>query len=149
MCELCAGDKISHCSGSDPYANFDGAFKCLINEGDVAFLKHTTIEEMTESENYNGPSKHNFKLLCPNGFTANIDSYKNCNWGYVSAHAVVTTSAASPRRKLMFQKFLSVSFNFHILEYLSKDFLIFFKCCFSFKMALQVCIHNLKICMLA
>lgn len=112
MCELCAGDKSTYCSGSDPYANFEGAFQCLINGADVAFLKHTTVEEMTESEDYKGPSKHMYKLLCPNGFTANVDSYKNCNWGYVPAHAIVTTSAASPRRKLQFQKFLSVSFSF-------------------------------------
>lgn len=108
MCELCAGQKGTYCSGSDPYANFDGAFQCLVNGGEVAFLKHTTFDEMSGSEDYNGPSKNMYKLLCPNGFTASIDSYNSCNWGYVPAHAVVTTSAASPRRKRQFQELLSV-----------------------------------------
>lgn len=112
MCELCAGEKSIHCSGSDPYANFDGAFNCLVNGGgEVAFLKHSTVDEMTSSENYAGPSKHMFKLVCPNGFTSSIDNYKNCNWGHVPAHAVVTTSAVSPQRKKQFQMFLSVGFS--------------------------------------
>ncbi|KFM64915.1 Melanotransferrin, partial [Stegodyphus mimosarum] len=107
MCELCVGDKSTHCSGSDPYANFDGAFNCFINRGDIAFLKHTTVDEMTSSRDYRGPSKNKLKLVCPNGFMAPIDSYKNCNWGYVPANAVVTTSAALPERKIQYQDFLS------------------------------------------
>ncbi|XP_054721697.1 melanotransferrin-like [Uloborus diversus] len=109
MCDLCAGDTGTRCTGSDPYANFDGAFQCFVNGSDIAFLKHTTVDEMTSSLSYRGPNKNSFKLLCPNGFTASIDSYKNCNWGYVPAHAVVATSAASPERKLQFQKFLSLA----------------------------------------
>lgn len=109
MCDLCAGDKGTRCSGSDPYANFDGAFKCFINGSDIAFLKHTTIDEMTSLESYRGPRKTQFKLICPTGFTANIDSYQSCNWGYVPSHAVVTTSAAHPDRKRLYQRFLTVS----------------------------------------
>ncbi|XP_015924816.1 transferrin 2 [Parasteatoda tepidariorum] len=109
MCDLCVGDKTTKCSGSDPYADFDGAFNCLISGSDIAFLKHTTMDEMTSSEDYRGPRKNLFKLVCPNGATANIDSYKTCNWGFVPAHAVVTSSAASPEQKRFYQKFLSMA----------------------------------------
>ncbi|GFR00340.1 ovotransferrin [Trichonephila clavata] len=107
MCDLCAGDKSTRCSGSDPYANFDGAFNCFANGGDIAFLKHTTVDEMTSSQSYKGPHKNQLKLICPTGFTASVDSYKSCNWGYVPSHAVVTTSATHPERKYLYQRFLT------------------------------------------
>lgn len=50
LCELCTG-KIpgGKCTNADPYAGFEGAFRCLVEKGDVAFLKHTTVAEMTSS----------------------------------------------------------------------------------------------------
>lgn len=47
MCEICAGRGGDRCSGNDPYANYDGAFRCLEKDGEIAFLKHTTIHEAT------------------------------------------------------------------------------------------------------
>lgn len=51
MCVLCAS-KISgqKCTWSDPYAGDEGAFKCLIESGDIAFLRHTTVLEMVKDE---------------------------------------------------------------------------------------------------
>lgn len=47
LCQLCTG-KIpgGRCTDADPYAGYDGAFKCLLDVGHVAFLKHATIEEL-------------------------------------------------------------------------------------------------------
>lgn len=40
------------CTHRDPYAGFEGAFRCLLEAGDVAFLKHTTISEMINSKEF-------------------------------------------------------------------------------------------------
>lgn len=47
MCTICAS-KVSgqKCTSSDPYAGDEGAFKCLIETGDIAFLRHTIVLEM-------------------------------------------------------------------------------------------------------
>lgn len=48
LCELCIGAVPGgKCTSADPYAGFEGAFKCLVESGDIAFLKHTTVQEMT------------------------------------------------------------------------------------------------------
>jgi len=110
MCSLCsAGNpKKSKCSGSDTYANFEGAFLCLTNVGDVAFLKHTTVNQMTRDRRF---SKNNYELLCPNGGRRSVDSYQECNWGYVPSHAVVISSATLPENRLKIQNFLIESMN--------------------------------------
>jgi hypothetical protein len=50
LCKLCIG-KIpgDWCSSADPYFGFEGAFRCLVEAGEIAFLKHTTVEEMTSN----------------------------------------------------------------------------------------------------
>jgi len=50
--------------------------------------------------------------LCRDGTRRPVDEYRNCNWGQVPSHAVVTTSAQSIDRRRAFQKFLRVSFYF-------------------------------------
>lgn len=53
LCALCIG-KIpgGKCTSADPYAGFEGAFRCLLEAGDIAFLKHTTVQEMLESKQF-------------------------------------------------------------------------------------------------
>ena len=46
MCSLCR----EWCSGSDAYAGFEGAIRCLSEVGDVAFVKHTTIDSMQRQQ---------------------------------------------------------------------------------------------------
>lgn len=50
LCSLCAS-KIAgqKCTSNDPYAGYEGAFRCLVESGDIAFLKHMTVEEMIKS----------------------------------------------------------------------------------------------------
>lgn len=47
LCRLCIG-KVpgGRCTDADPYSGYEGAFKCLLEVGEVAFLKHNTIEEL-------------------------------------------------------------------------------------------------------
>lgn len=35
------------CSNADPYAGYEGAFRCLVEAGDIAFLVHNVVQEMT------------------------------------------------------------------------------------------------------
>lgn len=51
LCTLCAS-KISgqKCTWNDPYAGDEGAFRCLIEVGDIAFLRHTAVLEMVKDQ---------------------------------------------------------------------------------------------------
>lgn len=47
LCQLCAGEAIgTKCTPKDPYYGFEGAFRCLVEKGDITFLKHSTIWEI-------------------------------------------------------------------------------------------------------
>lgn len=108
MCSLCK----EHCSGSDEYAGFEGAIKCLMEAGDVAFVKHTTIglmqKQLMSIRNFGGPpvSLSDFELLCPDGRRAPLDSYRSCNLGFVPADAVVTLSSVPIAKRIRIQNFL-------------------------------------------
>ncbi|XP_054267842.1 melanotransferrin [Macrosteles quadrilineatus] len=108
LCRLCIGRVPGErCTPADPYAGFEGAFKCLVEVGEIAFLKHTTVMEMTANNlNFVGQTKDNFELLCKDGSRHPVDDFKNCNWGTVPSHAVVTTSAKSNKQRTRYQKFL-------------------------------------------
>ena len=110
MCALCSAgnpDK-SKCSGSGSFSNFEGAFECMSTVGDVAFLKHTTVNQISRFKRIN---KFDFELLCPIGGRRPIDDYKDCNWGYVPSHAVVISSATLPEERVKIQNFLYESVN--------------------------------------
>lgn len=55
LCLLCIG-KIpgGRCTDSDPYAGYDGAFRCLLEAGEVAFLKHNTVPELVAGAEFGG-----------------------------------------------------------------------------------------------
>ncbi|NXC15987.1 TRFE protein, partial [Corythaeola cristata] len=84
LCRQCKGDSKTKCSRTAPYSGYSGAFHCLKDgKGDVAFVKHTTVEENAPEE------KHEYELLCLDGSRQPVDNYKNCHWARVPAHAVV------------------------------------------------------------
>ncbi|XP_068142393.1 transferrin 2 [Drosophila tropicalis] len=107
LCTLCTG-KIpgGRCSAADPYYGYDGAFRCLLEAGDVAFLRHSTVSEMLQSAEFKSLSPNNFELLCRGGNRVPITDYRQCSWGKVPADAVVTTSARSFRDRKLYQQFL-------------------------------------------
>ncbi|XP_075426379.1 serotransferrin [Ascaphus truei] len=103
LCELCIGDARktlgnTKCSASDKeaYYGYSGAFRCLVEAGDVAFVKHTTVFENTDGKNpapwAKGLKSGDFELLCPDGTRAPVGDYKTCNLAQVPAHAIVCRS---------------------------------------------------------
>lgn len=91
MCSLCSNG----CSGSGHFAGFRGALRCLSSVGDVAFVKHTTALKSAPGL---------YELLCPDGRRMPTDQYRNCQWGYVPADAVVTLSSMSIKMRQFLQK---------------------------------------------
>ncbi|XP_033885384.3 serotransferrin-2 [Acipenser ruthenus] len=105
LCSLCAGDKKATIGGDDSkclendsesYYGYSGALRCLIEGGDVAFVKHTTVFDNTEGDNIpkwaKGYKSSDFKLLCYNGETKTVSpsDYEKCYLAKVPAHAVMT-----------------------------------------------------------
>ncbi|XP_016994047.2 transferrin 2 [Drosophila takahashii] len=107
LCTLCTG-KIpgGRCSSADPYFGYEGAFKCLLERGDVAFLRHSTVTEMLQTTEFKNLSPDTFELLCRDGRRAPINDYRQCNWGQVPADAIVTSSARSFGDRKQYQQFL-------------------------------------------
>jgi melanoma-associated antigen p97 len=93
------------CTAADPYFGFDGAFRCLMETGDVAFLKHTTVKEMIESKSFKDVSEDSLELLCKNGERMPVSEYLRCNWGMVPSNALVTSSARTINDRKQYQRF--------------------------------------------
>lgn len=53
LCRICIG-KIpgGRCTNTDPYAGYEGAFRCLLEAGEIAFVKHTTALELTQDQSF-------------------------------------------------------------------------------------------------
>ncbi|XP_043269095.1 melanotransferrin isoform X2 [Venturia canescens] len=108
LCKLCIG-KIpgGWCTNDDPYAGYEGAFRCLLEAGEIAFLVHTTVSEMTSTNfDLNSVTKDQFELLCRNGTRGRIDDFESCNWGKVPSRAIVTSSARDFQTLQLYSKFL-------------------------------------------
>ncbi|XP_010222117.1 PREDICTED: serotransferrin [Tinamus guttatus] len=84
LCRQCKGDSKTKCGRSSLYSGYSGAFLCLKDgNGEVAFVKHTTVEENAAGE------KDKYELLCLDGTRQPVDNYKTCHWARVPGHAVV------------------------------------------------------------
>lgn len=94
------------CNSQDPYIGFEGAFRCLVEAGDIAFLKHTTVQEMVGSKLYKGKSTDEFELICKNGQRMAVDEYLQCNWGIVPSNALVVSSAKTIDDRKRIQRFM-------------------------------------------
>lgn len=118
LCKLCIG-KVpgGKCTDADPYAGFTGAFRCLLEAGEVAFLKHTTVVELTsDTVNFPTINKNDFELICPDGSRKPVDDYIHCSWGTVPSHAVVTSSAKSVKTRKLYQQFLQKAYELYGLH---------------------------------
>ncbi|XP_025413033.1 melanotransferrin [Sipha flava] len=107
LCTICAS-KVSgqKCTSSDPYAGDEGAFRCLIETGDIAFLRHTTVLEMLNDQSFTKTKENDLELLCLDGSRRPISEYRSCNWGPTPTDAIMTTSAKSSSARISFQKWL-------------------------------------------
>lgn len=112
MCSICASEK---CSGGDLYANFEGALLCLLNGGEVAFVKHNTVDQLVRTGRFR---RQEFELLCPNGVRTSLENYLQCNWGYVPSHAISISSVVLPEKRKKIQNFLLRTFaHFSMFNY--------------------------------
>jgi len=100
FCTKCAGsgsqvEDDSKCSASakEKYYGYAGAFRCLVEgAGDVAFIKHTIVEENSDGKGPDwakGLRSSDYELICPVG-RADITDYASCNLAGVPSHAVIT-----------------------------------------------------------
>lgn len=103
LCKLCKGSggegglsQKHKCkaNSNEMYYSYKGALRCLNEVGDVAFVKHTTITEVTEGENKpawaSGLTSSDFALLNLNGEQCLHDEYVRCQLAQVCNHAVVS-----------------------------------------------------------
>ncbi|XP_070801030.1 serotransferrin isoform X2 [Pituophis catenifer annectens] len=103
LCKLCKGSggdgALSQKYKCKPNSNeifygYNGALRCVIEAGDVAFVKHTTITEVTEGENRpawaSGVTSSDFVLLSQTGERCRPDEYQRCHLGTVCNDAVVS-----------------------------------------------------------
>nr|ADZ05535.1 transferrin precursor [Mauremys mutica] len=141
LCDLCVGSGSTlppnyRCAANsnERYYGYSGAFRCLVEKGDVAFVKHTIVSENTDGHNAadwaKGLKSDQFELLCRDGKRARPDEYKKCHLALVPAHAVVTRPdrAAAVRDMLINQQELYGSHGsqtaiFQIFQSETKDLL--------------------------
>ncbi|KAM5291852.1 serotransferrin-like [Ctenodactylus gundi] len=93
LCELCIGPSVCTPNNKEAYYGYTGAFRCLVEKGDVAFVKHTTPLDITNGKIPDawakGLQQADFELLCPDGTRKPVDQYKTCHLAQAPNHAVV------------------------------------------------------------
>uniref|UniRef100_A0A7N5J844 Transferrin n=1 Tax=Ailuropoda melanoleuca TaxID=9646 RepID=A0A7N5J844_AILME len=99
LCALCIGSanvpgKECVPNNHERYYGYTGAFRCLVEKGDVAFVKDQTVMQNTEGRNTEDWAKNlkeeNFRLLCPDGQRKPVSEAKNCFLAQAPNHAVVS-----------------------------------------------------------
>ena len=101
LCELCgSSDPGIRCTVKDPYAGFQGAMRCLMDRGDIAFVKHNSVAK-------SGFDPNLFELLCLDGSRRPVSEYEECSWGVAPGHFVIVSSAMVETERKAAQKFLS------------------------------------------
>ncbi|KAL4231745.1 negative regulation of tumor necrosis factor (ligand) superfamily member 11 production [Mactra antiquata] len=99
VCQLCRGSGEQKCTSSDPHAGFDGAFRCLNNGGDIAFLREDTVMMSTMD-------LQNYELLCPYSTTRPVEQFQDCNFGKVPNDVVMTSNMKSDIEVMKYRQFL-------------------------------------------
>ncbi|XP_059519884.1 serotransferrin-like isoform X1 [Myotis daubentonii] len=99
LCALCAGSETvpgKECepNNNERYYGYTGALRCLVERGDVAFVKEETIDQNTGGKNpadwAKDLQKENFKLLCPDGTRKAVTEAENCHLARSPNHGVVS-----------------------------------------------------------
>ncbi|XP_077390458.1 melanotransferrin [Festucalex cinctus] len=104
LCQLCVGDVSGQhkceANNKERYYSYEGAFRCLAEgAGDVAFIKHTTVEENTDGHGPEWAHKFNskdYELLCRDGRRLPVSQWKTCNLVRVPFRGVVVGNHVTP-----------------------------------------------------
>ena len=110
FCELCGSYTPGvQCTNRDPYAEYNGALKCLMERGDIAFLNDKVVYE-------SGERPEDFELLCPEhddlsggpGFLVRkpMHMFEECSWGVSPGNALVVSSAMPMQERQAIQIFM-------------------------------------------
>ncbi|XP_062970107.1 inhibitor of carbonic anhydrase-like isoform X2 [Cynocephalus volans] len=98
LCALCSGSSnpahMCAPSSHERYYGSSGAFRCLVEKGDVAFVKHSTVLQNTDGKNPEVWAKdlkqEDFELLCLDGSRKPVTEAQSCHLAVVPNHAVVS-----------------------------------------------------------
>ncbi|XP_010597810.1 serotransferrin-like [Loxodonta africana] len=107
LCALCGGSQPNKCvpNSKEKYYGYTGAFKCLVDRGDVAFIKDQTVVKNT-GDGEKDLKLTDFELLCLDGTRKPVDKSDSCHLARVPNHAVVSRKdkANCVRQKLLNQQ---------------------------------------------
>ncbi|XP_028299481.1 melanotransferrin [Gouania willdenowi] len=104
LCALCKGDGSGghkcEMSSNEQYYSYEGAFRCLAEDsGQVAFIKHTIVEENTDGRGpawAHGLQSADFELLCRDGTRAKVSEWRKCHLVRIPFRGIVVSNDITP-----------------------------------------------------
>ncbi|MCO5549358.1 hypothetical protein L7F22_002828 [Adiantum nelumboides] len=97
ICTACKD--TTNCNDDDPYYDYAGAFRCLVEDsGDIAFTKGTIPSLFAKGGIFADASWENleasshYKIICPNFSCVDVDQYKSCNFGSAPGHTIMVSN---------------------------------------------------------